>query len=93
VRAGYGDRLRLSPTKTRGDERVGRDGEDVTTYIALLGKEKELDVAFRTCKTTEKGARTSVEMYPYFASLRMTAMGTEEVSWFVRETSTSGTQL
>ena len=63
------------------------------TYFALLGKDKELDVAFRTCKTTEKGAYMTLEMYSHFASLRMTTIGTEEVSWFVRETSTSGTQL
>lgn len=93
LRAGYGDRLRVSPTKTPGDERVGRDWKGVMTYFALLGKDKKLDIAFRTCKTTEKGAYTTLEIYSHFASLRMTTMGAEEVFWFARETSISRTQL
>lgn len=63
------------------------------TYFASLGTDKELDVAFRTCEMTENDAYTALEIYSHFASLRMATMGTEEVSWFVRETSTSGTQL
>jgi hypothetical protein len=63
------------------------------TYNAWLAKEKELDNAFRIWKETGNGKREIAEVYARFPGLRLTSMGSDDVSWFVREMSTPGTLL
>ncbi|KAI4956206.1 hypothetical protein J4E91_000417 [Alternaria rosae] len=80
------------PTTTE-DERVWRDGQDAMTYNAWLSNEKELDDSFRIWRDTDDGRREVAGVYNRFPGLRLTSMGAEDVSWFVREMSTPGTYL
>ncbi|KAI4653739.1 hypothetical protein J4E93_001506 [Alternaria ventricosa] len=75
------------------DERVWRDGQHAMTYNAWLANEKELDDAFRIWRDTDDGRREVAEVYNRFPGLRLTSMGAEDVSWFVREMSTPDTYL
>ena len=85
---------RKHPCRTVSEEeRVWRTGQDAMTYNAWLAKEKELDNAFRIWKETGNGKREMAEVYARFPGLRLTSMGSDDVSWFVREMSTPGTLL
>ncbi|KAI4607376.1 hypothetical protein J4E80_009771 [Alternaria sp. BMP 0032] len=75
------------PTATE-EKRVWRQGQDAMTYNAWLANEKELDDAFRIWRDTDDGKREVAEVYSRFPGLRLTSMGAEDVSWFVREMST-----
>jgi len=80
------------PTTTE-EKRVWRGGQHAMTYNAWLANEKELDDAFRTWRDTDDGKCEVAEVYSRFPGLRLTSMGAEDVSWFVREMSTPGTYL
>ncbi|KAI4929567.1 uncharacterized protein J4E92_005232 [Alternaria infectoria] len=77
------------PTTTE-EKRVWREGQDEMTYNAWLANEVELDDAFRIWRDTDDGRREVAQVYRRFPGLRLTSMGAEDVSWFVREMSTPG---